>query len=163
MAAAAAILIRPGEKQDVHFLRDLVRHTGLERAGVPIDEEPPPLSLYVSGWGRAGDASVIALDEATHVAVGAAWYRLFTADEHGFAFVDEATPEMTIAVVPNRRGQGIGERLVQATAERARQAGFAALSLSVAQDDPVMGLFEKCGFRVVDERGTAVTMLLDLA
>lgn len=163
MAAAAAILIRPGENQDLHFLRDLVRHTGLERSGVPIAEEPPPLSLYVSGWGRAGDASAIAIDEVTHVAVGAAWYRLFTPSEHGFAFVDEATPEMTIAVVPSRRGQGIGEQLVLALLERARQDGFARLSLSVAQGDPVIGLFEKCGFRVADERGTAVTMLIDLA
>ena len=160
--AAAAILIRPGEKQDVHFLRDLVRHTGLERSGMPIDEEPPPLSRYVAGWGRAGDGSVIALDDVTHVPVGAAWYRLFSAVEPGFAFLDEDTPELTLAVVPSRRGQGVGERLLQAALQHARLAGFAAVSLSVAQDDPALGLFERNGFVTVDERGGAVTMRLEL-
>ena len=110
--AATPILIRPGEKQDVTFLRDLVRHTGLERSGLSIDEEPPPLSRYVNGWGRAGDASVIALDEVTHATVGAAWYRLFTPVEPGFAFLDGDTPEVTVGVVPSRRGQGVGPRLL---------------------------------------------------
>ena len=62
---SAAVLIRRGEKQDVHFLRDMVRHSGLGRSGFPIDTEPPPLSRYVAGWGRAGDQSVVALDDAT--------------------------------------------------------------------------------------------------
>ena len=159
---AAAILIRPGEKQDVHFLRDLVRHTGLERSGQPIDEEPPPLSRYVAGWGRVGDASVIALDDVTHVPVGAAWYRLFSAAEPGFAFLDEDTPELTLAVVPARRGQGIGEQLLQAAVRSARLAGFAAVSLSVAEDDPALGLFERNGFTVAGQRGGAVTMRLEL-
>lgn len=159
---AAAILIRPGESQDVPFLRNMVRHTGLDRSGVTIDEEPPPLSRYVAGWGRAGDAALIALDESTHIAVGAAWYRLFTRAEPGYGFVDEGTPELTVAVVPGRRGEGIGQALLAAIVERARASGFASISMSAVRDDAAVGLFEKNGFRLIREHGIAVIMALDL-
>ena len=158
----AAIIVRPGESQDVTFLRDLVRHTGLDRSGVTIDEEPPPLSRYVVGWGRAGDAALIALDQLTLVAVGAAWYRLFSAAEPGYGFVDESTPELTVAVVPSRRGQGIGQALLSAIVEHARAGGFAAISMSAVRDDAVVGLFEQNGFRQVRDHGTAVIMALEL-
>jgi len=160
--ASVRIVMRHGEKQDVHFLRDLVRHTGPGRAGVSIEEDPPPLSRYVAGWGRVGDSSVIALDDETHVTVGAAWYRSFTADEPGFAFIDEATPELTVGVVPSRRGQGVGPQLVAAIVERARSQGIPALSLSSLQDAALIELFESCGFRIVGGKGSAVTMKIDL-
>lgn len=158
----AAIMIRPGESQDVTFLRDMVRHTGLDRSGVTIAAEPPPLSRYVVGWGRAGDTALIALDEATHVAVGAAWYRLFAAAEPGYGFVDEATPELTVAVVPSRRGEGIGQALLSAIVEQARADGIAAISMSAVRDTPAVALFEENGFRAIREHGTAVIMALDL-
>ena len=160
--AAASIMIRPGEARDSNFLRDMIRHTGLDRSGVTIDEEPPPLSRYVAGWGRAGDASLIALDESTHVPVGAAWYRLFSADEPCYGFIDEDTPELTAAVVPSRRGEGIGQKLLTAIVERARAGGFASISMSAVRDDPAVRLFEKNGFRLIREHGTAVIMALDL-
>jgi GNAT superfamily N-acetyltransferase len=161
--ADVPVLIRPGEKQDVGFLRDLVRHTDPGRSGLAIDEEPPPLSRYVAGWGRHGDAAVIALDPATHAAIGAAWFRLFTADEPGFGFVDEATPEMTFALVPSRRGEGIGSLLLDALVDRAREDGFAQVSLASQNDPAWRGVFEKHGFEVAADRGSAVTMTLDLA
>ena len=161
--AAAPIMTRPGEARDINFLRDMIRHTGLDRSGVTIDAEPPPLSRYVAGWGRAGDTSLIALDESTHVPVGAAWYRLFSAEEPGYGFVDENTPELTVAVVPSRRGEGIGQELLTAIVEQARANGFASISMSVVRDDAAVGLFEKNGFRKIREVGSAVVMALDLA
>ncbi len=159
---AAAVMIRPGESQDVTFLRDMVRHTGLDRSGVTIDAEPPPLSRYVVGWGRAGDTALVAFDGTTHVAVGAAWCRLFTAAEPGYGFIDEATPELTVAVVPSRRGEGIGQALLTAIVEQARADGVAAISMSAVRDTPAVALFEENGFRVIREHGTAVIMALDL-
>ena len=99
----------------MRFLRDMLRHAYHWRLS---EDTERPVYRYVANWGRRGDAGVIALD-GPH-AYGAAWYRLFTEDEPGFGFVDEATPELTIAVVPSRRGKGAGAELLKALLERAR-------------------------------------------
>ena len=87
------------------------------------------MQLYVKAWGRPGDAAMIALVDG--FPVGAAWFRLFRASAPGYGFVDEQTPELAIAVVPNARGKGVGSALLEALLERARSEGYPALSLSV--------------------------------
>ena len=145
-------MLRPVEAHDVRFLRDMLRHAYHWR----IDEDTErPVYRYVRNWGRRGDAGVVAL-EGAH-AYGAAWYRLFTADEPGFGFVDEATPELTIAVVPSRRGKGAGKELLEALVEQARADGFASVSLST--DPGQVGWYEQFGFERADETPHAVTML----
>ena len=81
-----------------------------------------PVASYVNNWGRPGDAGVVA-SRGPH-RYGAAWYRLFPASEPGFGFVDEETPELTIAVVPSRRGGGLGRELMTALLDRARAGGL---------------------------------------
>jgi ribosomal protein S18 acetylase RimI-like enzyme len=116
---------------------------------------------YVENWGRQGDSAVIALDRG--FPVGAAWYRLFKESRRGYGFVDEATPELSIAVVPSRRGHGIGGDLMTALLDQARREGYEAISLSVAKDSPAVGLYERYGFAKVDERDGALTMRADLS
>ncbi len=68
----------------------------------------------------------------------------------GYGFVDEETPELAIAVVPSRRGRGIGEALLDALCERARADGYRALSLSVERDNAVLvSFYEEHGFTIV--------------
>jgi len=144
-------MLRPADRHDVRFLRDMLRHAYHWR----VDEDAErPVYRYVQNWGRPGDAGVIAM-EGPH-AYGAAWYRLFDAKEPGFGFVDEQTPELTIAVVPSRRGKGAGKELLEALLERARSDGYAAVSLST--DPRQRSFYERFGFEVVRETPHAVTM-----
>jgi GNAT superfamily N-acetyltransferase len=148
-------VLRPVELRDVRFLRDMLRHAYYWR----LDEDSErPVYRYVQNWGRAGDAGVIALD-GPHPA-GAAWYRLFDEREHGFGFVDERTPELTIAVVPSRRGKGVGKELLVALLERARDEGHHAISLSAAREQ--VAYYQQFGFEAVNETPYAVTMRLPL-
>ena len=147
---------RPVDRQDMRFLRDMLRHAYHWR----IAEDPDrPLFRYVQNWGRPGDAGVIAF--AGPNAYGAAWYRLFTADEAGFGFVDERTPELTIAVVPSHRGKGAGKELLEALLAQARADGYDAVSLST---DPAQApYYERFGFERVRDDPHAVTMKKSLA
>jgi ribosomal protein S18 acetylase RimI-like enzyme len=152
-----AALLRRGGAQDLRFLRDMLHHAYYWRARVPGSF----VSRYVKGWGRPGDTAVIALDNG--FPVGAAWYRLFSAAEPGYGFVDEATPELAIAVVPSKRGHGVGEQLLAALIERARDAGYEALSLNVEPGNPARKLYERFGFEVVAEGPDAWTMRAPIA
>ena len=116
---------------------------------------------YVMNFGRPGDAAVIALDEAGRP-VGAAWYRLFKENEPGYGFVDEQTPELSIAVVPSRRGKGVGDELLGALLAQARKDGFEQISLSVEPDNPALRLYERHGFQKVGEQGGSWTMVATL-
>ncbi len=151
------MVIRRAGRQDVRFLRDMLHHAYYWRERNP-GEGPGPVALYVKGWGRPGDTALIAVEDG--FPVGAAWYRLFRRDQPGYGFVDEETPELAIAVVPSRRGRGLGEALLDALVERARQEGYEALSLSVPSDDaPLVSFYEKHGFATVHEDGgDSVTM-----
>jgi GNAT superfamily N-acetyltransferase len=95
--------------------------------------------------------------------IGAAWFRLFPADEPGFGFVDEQTPEVAVAVVPSRRGRGTGSELLGELVDIAREQGYPALSLSVAADSPAMHVFEKQGFQRLEQQDGAWTMRLELS
>jgi ribosomal protein S18 acetylase RimI-like enzyme len=104
---------------------------------------------------------VIALEKG--FPVGAAWFRLFTGAEPGYGFVDERTPELAIAVVPSKRGHGVGEELLVALLERARASGYEALSLSVEPGNPARKLYERHGFEVVGQGPEAWTMRASVA
>ena len=120
-------VIRPAGAQDLPFLRDMLRHAYYARWGTEADV---PLERYVAGWGRPGDEALVAIDEFQPV--GAAWYRLFEQDEPGYGFVDEETPELTIAIVPEparpgpRRAAPLGAP--RAGARRAATARSASAS-----------------------------------
>ena len=154
-------MIKRAGPQDVPFLKDMLRHAYYWRAATVPETGEPPVQRYVERWGRPGDTALIAIQDFQPV--GAAWYRLFRADNPGYGFVDEETPELTIAVVPSRRGKGLGEQLLSALLERARGERYAAVSLSVEPDNPALHLYEKHGFAKVGERGGAWVMRAQLS
>jgi GNAT superfamily N-acetyltransferase len=147
------VIVQAGP-QDVRFLRDMLKHAYHWRLNADPDL---PVARYVNNWGRPGDAGLIAWENGP---VGAAWYRLFSAAAPGFGFVDERTPELTIAVVPSRRGSGLGAELMQALLQRARDEGHTAVSLSAEKG--MTNLYERHGFHPVEEQDGTVTMKADL-
>jgi ribosomal protein S18 acetylase RimI-like enzyme len=124
----------------------------------------PELRRYVEGWGRRGDVAVVALDRLDEP-VGAAWFRLFPADQPGYGFVAPDIPEVSIAVFPECRGNRVGSLLLSTLVTRARAEGYRALSLSVANENPAGRLYARTGFEVAgaDDASSSVTMLLDLS
>jgi ribosomal protein S18 acetylase RimI-like enzyme len=111
----------------------------------------PELARYVDGWGRPSDLGVVGEDG---VPLGAAWVRLLKADEPGYGYVDEDTPELAVAVAPGARGTGLGTALLTRLLDDA--AGrFDAVCLSVRGDNPARRLYERLGFVAVGEHEVA--------
>jgi GNAT superfamily N-acetyltransferase len=148
-------MLRPVDRQDSRFLRDMLRHAYHWRMAQDPDL---PVFRYVQNWGRRGDAGVIAFTGPNEY--GAAWYRLFPESAPGFGFVDEETPELTIAVVPSHRGHGTGGELLEALLAQARADGFARVSLSAEPGQT--SFYEKQGFREHQREDGTVTMVADL-
>ena len=117
---------------------------------------------YVTEWGRAGDVALAALDQHDQP-VGAAWYRRLPAGDRGFGYVADDVPELSIGVVGEFRGRGVGSLLISALAQRARAHDERALSLSVEPDNPARTLYERFGFREFGhDAGGSITMVLPL-
>jgi GNAT superfamily N-acetyltransferase len=149
---------RKGSAGDVPFMRSMLAHAYAWR--VNAFEADIPLSRYVDNWGRPGDLAVIAHETGNRV--GAAWLRVFRANEPGYGFIDENTPELSIAVVPSRRRHGLGQELMDALLEAARTAGHGAVSLSVEADSAAVGFYERNGFAQVREQDGGVVMVKQL-
>lgn len=116
-----------------------------------VDE--PGIAHYIVDFGdRAGDVGVVAEDGG--VRIGAAWGRCLPADDPGYGWVDEHTPELGIAVVADRRGEGIGTALLSKLLEVSPR-----MSLSVDDRNPATALYARFGFEPIATDGHSVTML----
>jgi ribosomal protein S18 acetylase RimI-like enzyme len=121
----------------------------------------PELATYVAGWGQEDDIGFVAADEERKQPLGAAWLRLLRGENKGFGYVDETTPEVSVAVLPEFRGQGIGTRLLTRLLQVAANH-HSAVSLSVDADNPALQLYRRLGFEVVGTSGTSLTMKVAL-
>lgn len=147
--------IRPILLTDEPFLWKMLYHA----LYVPEGEPPFPrdiveqleISRYVRAWGQPDDAGLIACDDETPL--GAVWIRRMQA----YGFVDADTPELSIAILPAYRGQGIGTRLMNELFA-SLQGRYAALSLSVSKENPALRLYERLGFEIVQDKESSVTM-----
>ncbi len=157
--------IRPAEVTDLAVLREMSFYAARWRPGQENDDREPVLSddhiaRYIDGWGRPGDMAFVAAEDGQPI--GAAWLRLLTRERPGYGFIESTIPELSIAVVPARRGSGIGLALLTAILAAAREAGHPAVSLSVEVDNPAQRLYERVGFKRVGHDGGSWIMRIDL-
>jgi ribosomal protein S18 acetylase RimI-like enzyme len=123
----------------------------------PDIERQMEISKYAQGWGNPGDIGLIAIDEANQQSVGAAWIRLLTGENKGYGYVDDATPELSIAVAPEYRGRGVGTQLLFLLLAKVRSQ-YGAVSLSVSSDNPAVRFYQRLGFEVIATDCHSLTM-----
>ena len=128
--------------------------------------ELPELRRYIEGFGRFGDACMVAKVETSDrpLIVGAAWARIFPRSATGYGTIDTATPEVSISLFPDWRDQGIGRRLMTALLNRLRIDGRTAASLSVQRTNAnALHLYESLGFTTISEHDGELVMCKSLA
>jgi GNAT superfamily N-acetyltransferase len=109
----------------------------------------PELSKYVAGWGRLGDIGFVAHEKKGGSLIGAVWLRQPN-DKSG------AVSELALAVKQEHRRHGIGAalltQLVRANPDQS------TISISFVAGKPVLRLYERFGFKVIDRQRDAVVM-----
>jgi ribosomal protein S18 acetylase RimI-like enzyme len=161
MAPTSGYTIRPITPADEPFLWEALYHAIHVAPGDTPPEQDivshPTLARYVRDWGDANDLGFIAVSDENQQPVGAAWIRLLAGDNRGYGYIDDATPELSVAVLPEYRGQGIGTGLLlhlfQAVSIHHR-----SVSLSVEAGNPASRLYRRLGFEIVRTSGTSLVM-----
>ena len=114
--------------------------------------DDPRVRIYAEDWGRAGDVGVVGAHRPDDRVVGACWMRLL--HHQGLAFVDDATPQLGIAVFSPFRRRGYGAELLRAALTAGHGAGYRRVSLTVHPQNPAIALYEHCGFVKIELRNT---------
>ena len=70
--------------------------------------------------------------------------------------MDDNTSELSIAVLPEYLGQGVGTQLL--THLFASEYGKSSISLSVSADNPAARLYERFGFEIISRSDRSLTM-----
>ena len=155
------MVLRELKSEETILLRDFL----YEAIFIPEGVEPPPreiierpeLKLYYEDFGTGkADYCIVAEDEGK--VVGAAWTRLM--DDYGH--VDEETPSFAISLYKEYRGQGIGTRLMKDMLALLKDKGFKRASLAVQKANYAVRMYEKVGFKTVDENEEEFIMVCDL-
>ena len=142
--------IRNATGDDHWFIRKMMFEAvfipeGQERPGVDVIDLPE-LQKYTWDWMKPTDSGCIAIAEGKPV--GAAWSRLFTAEEPGYGYVAEGIPEVSMAVDLEWRGKGVGSDLLDRLCQILQEKGYRQISLSVDQRNPAVSLYRRKGFHV---------------
>lgn len=146
-------VIRQLTCQDEPILWEMLYY-GLSSTGT---SEPPPrdvirrpaISRFVEGWGRAGDTGFVAHEKKSRALLGAAWLRQ-PADK------SDASPELALAVKPEHRRHGIGTALLTQLVRA--NPDHSTISISFVAGKPVLRLYERFGFKVIERRPDAVVI-----
>lgn len=134
-----AIYTPPGEKQPEKSILD-----------------DPLLARYYQKWGQKDDHALFAITQGR--TVGVCWSRCFPMDAPGYGSVAPHIPELSIAVLPEYRGKGIGTSLLDQFLG-SLQSHTTAVSLSVDASNPARVLYQRFGFMVCHHKGSSLIMI----
>ena len=115
---------------------------------------------YVQNW-QKHDVGFVAVLESTQIPVGAVWIRLFNNNNQGYGYLNDETPELSIAVLPQYRQQGIGTQLIVHLLENIKNL-YPAISLSVSSGNPALRLYQRLGFKIIHQLDNSLTMKKEL-
>lgn len=133
------------------FIPEGVKPPGREIIG------QPELKIYYEdfGIGRA-DHCIVADDDGR--VIGAVWTRIM----NDYGHVDDETPSFAISLYKEYRGLGIGTQLMKAMLALLREKGYKRASLAVQKANYAVRMYEKVGFKTVDENDEEYIMVCEL-
>lgn len=123
--------------------------------------EIPEVNAYIKDFGKRADDHCLVADLDGEV-IGAVWIRIISGEIKGFGYLDDLTPEFTISLFKEYRGQGIGTCLMKKMIDYMRKLGYKQASLSVQKENYAVKLYLKMGFKIIREKEKDYLMMLKL-
>jgi ribosomal protein S18 acetylase RimI-like enzyme len=120
--------------------------------------QSPGVRIYAEKWGQPSDVGVVA--QVNGRDAGACWMRLLPLGV-GLASIDEATPQLGIALEDEFQRKGYGKPLMIEALAAAARAGYKRVSLTVHPENPAQFMYEKCGFVKVGLRNSFHLMVTE--
>src|SRR3989339_88777 len=145
-------------KPTLYFLRSSEQKilTDMLHYAMRLDEvdkkvsDIPKLAIYNEFYGfTSKDLGLYALVD--NQLAGAVWIRRLNADHGSNGYIDDSTPVLTIAVLPEFRGKGIGSQMLEQLFIEAG-ALYEQICASVVADSPAIHFYERHGFIRHDNR-----------
>ena len=119
--------------------------------------ERSELKIYYEGFGTGrADHCIVAEDDGK--VVGAVWSRIM----NDYGHVDDATPSIAISLYKDYRGQGIGTRMMTEILALLKAEGYKHASLAVQKANYAVRMYERAGFKTVNENEDEYIMVCDL-
>ncbi|MBO4845770.1 MAG: GNAT family N-acetyltransferase [Lachnospiraceae bacterium] len=116
--------------------------------------DKPELKLYFEDFGtKRADHCIVADDDGQ--VIGAVWTRIM----NDYGHVDDDTPSFAISLYKEYRGKGTGTILMQRMLELLKEKGYKKASLAVQKDNYAVRMYEKVGFKTVDENDEEYIMV----
>lgn len=144
--------IRSSIKNDIFFLQKMLFEAAYwnqleNRPTLEIGLQRDDLKYLLSDWGRSGDIAVIAQEEDGRK-IGAAWIRFWTEELHSYGFISKDIPELSIGIVKDKRGKGVGKALMKKVIGEAKKKKISSISLSVEKENYACKFYINLGFFV---------------
>ena len=106
----------------------------------------PKLQVYITDFGKKKD-DIGLVAEVDKKVVGAVWVRIM----NDYGHVDDTAPSFAISLYKEYRGLGIGTALMQEMLCILKKRGYRKTSLAVQKENYAVRMYEKVGFKIVDE------------
>ena len=155
------MIYREMQPDEYGFLKDFLYEAIFIPEGVmPPDRsiiEQPELALYYEGFGK-GPADNCLVAEADGRVVGAVWTRIM----NDYGHVNDDTPSFAIALYREYRGKGIGTELMRRMLGLLKEQGYQKASLAVQKANYAVRMYEKVGFKIIDENDEEYIMVCGL-
>lgn len=117
----------------------------------------PELKIYYEDFGTGRADYCIVADEKGKV-IGAVWTRIM----NDYGHVDDDTPSLAISLYKEYRGRGIGTQMMKEIITILKSKGYKRLSLAVQKMNYAVRMYEKVGFKIVDENDEEYIMVCNL-
>ncbi|MBS5118177.1 MAG: GNAT family N-acetyltransferase [Clostridium sp.] len=153
--------IRTMKKQEFPLLEDFL----YEAIFIPEGMEVPPRSVislpelqtYIKDFGLLKDDFALVAEIEKQI-VGAVWVRII----NDYGHIDSSTPSLAISLYKDYRKHRIGIAMMKEMLNLLRNHGYKSVSLSVQKANYAAKMYQKLGFKIVNENKDEWIMICHL-